>query len=254
MLVKRVRRKLPRNALEPLMEMCEQYSEKWNEPATKIFRDFLELMSKYADYFFSKPWPKRYEVDEATTFTDEDVDFLFEGRKKELFDRYMTICLKKNMSIEDGFMGCYGMLWTQDALDKRFLKPVYKSVLIAFEKSVQENRNAREILDKLKEQFSARLIHNSLVDLIEHGHPREGERKLIREIFELVHTVEGLEPCGNSMCDSYRNEQSKPNSSVETNKWFLLTILSLVGFRLLFVVRFITSELTNRRGGFCYSL
>jgi hypothetical protein len=213
-LVRKAKRKLPRNALEPLLEMCEQYSEKWKKPAMKIFKYFLELMNKYADYFFNKPWPEDFDIAESTTLSDEDMDFLLGGRRREIYDRYLTICLKKNINIEDGFMGAFGMLWTQDALDEKFLRPVYKTVVIDFEKEAQKNKDAREILGKLKEQSSVRLIHHSLVDLVKHEHPRGDERRLIAEIFELIHTVEGLEPCGNFRCDWYQNQKyPKSNSS-----------------------------------------
>jgi hypothetical protein len=206
-LVKKARRKLPRNAVETLMYACEMLSEEWGKPATEIFKGFLELMNKYADYFFSKPWPEKYDYAEATTFTDEDVDFLFEGIKNELLDRYTTICLKKNMNMEIGFMGYFGIYWTQKAFDERFFRPCYKPVLEAFEKYAQENKDAREVLGNLKKQFDAYLIHSSLVDLLEHEYPREVTRKLIEEIFQLLHTVKRLKPCGNFACDWYRSQK-----------------------------------------------
>jgi len=214
MLVKKARRKLPRNAVESLMETCEWLSKELDKPATEIFKDFLELMNKYADYFFSKPWPEKYEYAEATTFTDADMDFLFEGKNNELLDRYMTVCLKKNVNMEDGFQGYFGIYWTRQAFDEKFFRPSYKPVLEAFEKYAQENKDAREVLDDLKEQFGARLIHSSLVDLLEHEYPSEVTRKLIEEIFQLLHTVEGLKPCGNFRCDWYQSQKyPKSNSS-----------------------------------------
>jgi hypothetical protein len=74
-LVKRKRRKIPRNAVEPLMQACEMLSGEWKKPAAEIFKAFLELMNRYAEYFFSDPWPEKYSCEEATTFTDEDTDF-----------------------------------------------------------------------------------------------------------------------------------------------------------------------------------
>jgi hypothetical protein len=189
------------------MHACEMLSEEWDKPATEIFKGFLELMNKYADYFFSKPWPEKYDYAEATTFTDEDMDFLFEGKNNELLDRYTTICLKKNINMEIGFMGYFGIYWTQQAFHEKFFRPSYKPVLEAFERSAQENKDAREVLDKLKNEFNARLIHDSLVDLLEHEYPDEATRKLIEGIFELLHTVHGLEPCGNFRCSWYQRQK-----------------------------------------------
>ena len=213
MLVRKVGRKLPRNSVEMLMDACEWLSKEWDKPATEIFKGFLELMNKYADYFFSNPWPEKFDINESTTLTDEDWDFLRKGRKNELLDRYMTVCLKKNMNLEDGFAGYFGIYWTQKAFHEKFMRPNYKPVLEAFEKLVQENKNAREILDELKKLPDADLIHDSLVDLLEHEYPSEGTRELIEEIFELLHTVEGLKPCGNSTCDWYRIQKYSESSS-----------------------------------------
>ena len=210
MLVKKVRRRLPRNAVEMLVHTCEVLSEEWDKPATEIFKGFLELMNKYADYFFSKPWPEKFDYAKATTFTDEDMDFLFGGRKNELLDRYMAMRLKKNVNMETGFQGVFGMYWTHQAFEEKFFRPLYKPVLEAFEKFAQENKDAREVLAKLKKQFDARLIHDSLVDLIEHEPPNEFARRiLIGEMFELLHTVERLKPCGDYRCEWLRSEISR---------------------------------------------
>jgi hypothetical protein len=216
MLVKRARRKLPRNAVESLMNMCERLSEEWDKPATGIFKRYLELMNKYADYFFSKPWPEKYDYAEATTFTDEDMDFLFEGKNSESFDRYTTICLKKNINMELGFMGCVGMSWTQQAFHNRFFRPEYKPVQEAFLGFPQESEDARSVLNKLKEQFSDGLIHDSLVDFFEadcpSGYPYERER-LIEEMLELLHTVEGVPSCRKWRCSWYMNQKYGTSSA-----------------------------------------
>jgi len=201
-LIKKVKRKIPKNAVEPLMQTCELLSEEWKKPALEIFKSFLELMNKYADYFFSKPFPKKYDYDEATTFTEEDIEFLFES-EEEFQDRYTTVCLKKNMNLEVGFMGYFGMFWTQQAFHEKFVRPGYKPVLEAFDSVVQGKGDARSVLNELKKQFSARLIHNSLIDLLEHEYLDESKRKLIEEMFELLHTDEGLASCGNARCGWY---------------------------------------------------
>lgn len=212
MLVKPKRRKIPRNAVEPLMQTCEFLSEDWEKPAAEIFRSFLELMNKYADYFFSNPWPEKYDYDEATTFTDEDTEFLFEG-EEEFADRCTAVYLKKNMNLEHGFMGCFGMLWTQQAFCEKFVRPGYKPVLEAFESLAQGDKDARGVLNRLKEQFSAGLIHNSLTDLLEHEYPDESRRRLIEEMFELLHTDEGLPSCRNARCNWYWRQKYPTSTS-----------------------------------------
>jgi len=198
-----VKRKIPRNAVEPLMQTCEWLSKEWGRPAAEIFKEFLELMNKYASYFFSKPWPEKYDHDEATSFTDEDLEFLFEN-EEEFQDRYTTVSLKKNMYLEHGFMGYFGMFWTEQAFDERFFRPLYKPVLEAFDSFAQGNEDARSVLNKLKKQFKVRLIHNSLVDLVEHDYPDKSRALLVARMLELIHTEEGLPPCGEYDCESQR--------------------------------------------------
>ena len=185
------------------MQTCEWLSKEWGRPATEIFKAFLELMNKYADYFFSKPWPKEYDHDEATSFTDEDLEFLF-GNEEEFQDRYTTVSLKKNMYLEHGFMGYFGMFWTEQAFDERFFRPLYKPVLEAFDSFAQEDEDARSVLNKLKKQFEVRLIHNSLVDLVGHDHLDKSRDLLVARMLELIHTEEGLPPCGEYECERQR--------------------------------------------------
>jgi hypothetical protein len=211
-LVKRKRRKIPRNAVEPLMQTCEMLSEEWKKPATEIFKGFLELMNKYADYFFRDPWPEKYNYEEATTFTDEDTDFLLQS-EGDFADRYTTVCLKKNMNLESGFMGYFGMFWTQQAFHEKFERPEYKPVLEAFEKYAQGDEDARSVLKRLREQFSAGLIHDSLIDLFEHEYPDEPRRRLIEAMFELLHAHEMLPSCGDARCSWYRRQKNQSSTS-----------------------------------------
>jgi hypothetical protein len=204
--------KIPRKAVEPLMQMCEIYSREQGRAASEIYREFLGLMSCYSGYFFSGSWPKKYDFKEATTFTDEDVKFLFECEEGEFADRITTLCLKKNMYLE-GFMGYFGMFWTRQAFHKRFIRPFYEPVLEAFRSFAQANKNGRSVLNKLKEQFSIRLIHDSLIDLLEHEYPDRSTKRLIEEMFELLHTDEGLRSCGNARCNWYRNQKYPKSTS-----------------------------------------
>ncbi|MHA1834633.1 MAG: hypothetical protein ACTSV7_11680, partial [Candidatus Baldrarchaeia archaeon] len=76
-------------------------------------------------------------------------------------------------------------------------------VLEAFGSLSQEDEDARSVLNNLKEQFSIELIHDSLVDLLEHEYPDKSTRKMIEELFELLHEDEGLPSCGDARCDWY---------------------------------------------------
>jgi len=202
----RGKRKIPRNAVESLLGTCEFLSEEWKKPASEIFKHFLELMDRYANYFFDGSWPEKYNYEEATTFTDEDMDFLLE-KKDEFGDRYTTICLKKNINLEDGFQGYFGMFWTQQAFHDKFVRPAFKPVIEAFTGLAHKNENAQSVLDRLKKHFETELIHDSLIDLVEHEYPDESTRKLIGEISELVHTSEEVPPCGNFRCSWYSRQK-----------------------------------------------
>jgi len=211
-LVKRGKKKIPRNAVEELVQTCEWISKlKKKESASEIFKRFLGLMNKYADYFFSMPWPQKYDFKEATTFTDEDVDFLFE-REEDFADRHMTVCLKKNMYLE-GFMGYFGILWTQQAFRERFIRPTYKPVLEAFEGFAQGAEDAQSVVNKLKEKFSVGLIHDSLIDLLEHEYPDKPKRRLIDGMLGLLHTVEGVPSCEQERCSWYWNQECGTSSA-----------------------------------------
>jgi hypothetical protein len=190
------------------MQTCELLSKEWEEPATEIFKRFLQLMNKYADYFFSKPWPRKYDYDEAITFADEDLEFLFES-KEEFQDRYTTVCLKKNMYLEGGFMGYFGMFWTEQAFHEKFFRALYRPVSEAFDSFAKGDENARSVLNKLKKQFEVRLIHNSLVDLVEHEYLDKARGLLVARMLELMHTEEGLPPCGKYRCELQREMLNK---------------------------------------------
>lgn len=213
--MKRERRKIPRKALEPLMKMCEWLSWEREKPAKDILKRYLGLMKKYADYFFSEPWPKKYDYDEATSFTDEDLDFLLES-DEEFWERFDVMRLKKNMYLE-GFMGYFGMYWTKQAFYEEFIRPGLKPIVEAFEKYAEKDEDARIVLNKLKKQFEVRLIHNSLVDLVEHEYLDKAKQMLVARMLELMHTEEGLPPCGKYRCELQRemlNENQDKSAKV----------------------------------------
>jgi len=213
-LVKKEKRKIPRKALEPLMQMCEWESKEMEKPAADIFKRYLELMAKYDDYFFSKPWPKKYDHDEATTFTDEDLEFLRESGE-EFWEKFTVVCLKKN-TYSEGFMGYFGMYWTEQAFHKKFIRPSFKPVLEAFEKCAEKHEDARSVLNELKKQFHIKVIHASLIDLLENEHLDETKDLLVARMLELIHTEEDLPPCSNYRC-KLKREMLRENRDRNAN-------------------------------------
>lgn len=204
-MVKKEKRKIPREALEPLMVMCDWESSELGKPAAEIFKRYLGLMNKHANYFFDKPWPRKYDHKEATSFTDEDLEFLYEN-EEEFRERFETMCLKKNMYL-GGFMGYFGVDWTGQAFYEKFVRPKLKPILEAFETLAEKEENAPNVLNKLKEKFySVRLIHLSLIDLLEHEYLDEKRHLLVANMLELIHTVEGLKPCGEYRCELQREK------------------------------------------------
>jgi hypothetical protein len=113
----------------------------------------------------------------------------------------------------DGFMGYFGLLWTQNAFHERFVRPKYKPVLEAFENLAQEAEDAQSILNKLKEQFNVDLIHESLIDLLEHEYLDKPKRRLIDKMLELLHTVEGVPACEQKRCSWHWNQEYGTSSA-----------------------------------------
>ena len=116
------RRQLPKATIQQLIEMCEAMTQLFGGSAPERFERYLGLMNKYDYYFFSEEWPAKYNYDEATTFTQKDLNFLHGAEteaidKSEFQDRLDIVCLRKNMSLE-GFEGFFGMLWTMNALER----------------------------------------------------------------------------------------------------------------------------------------
>jgi hypothetical protein len=188
------------------MSECEQMSKNTDKTAAvKLFKAYLTLMDKYSDYFFSDPWPEKYDYDLATTFTQHDLDFLDEN-EDEYAERYETLCLKKNMSFE-GFNAPFGVFWTQQAFHKQFISPELKPIFETFVELAKTDKNAREILTKLKEQFEdVSLIHAALVDLLEAECLKEPVDSKAKETLELIHGEEGLPECREYQCKRQRGK------------------------------------------------
>jgi len=112
--------RLPRRAVESLVEFCQKLGEETGRPAAKIFREYLEWMKKHADYFFSQPWPK--EPDEPPGLTDKDAEFIEGGKSyKDRCERFMLVCLRKNISLKgfdsEGFAEDFRVYGGKDCWD-----------------------------------------------------------------------------------------------------------------------------------------
>ena len=92
-------RKIPKEAAKALAEFSQKLSVQTGKTAAQIFKEFLELMKKYGDYFFSEPWPKK--LDKHFEVDDADYDFV-NGAKNysEERERFIVLCLKRNISLE----------------------------------------------------------------------------------------------------------------------------------------------------------
>jgi hypothetical protein len=109
--------KLPKAAIADLIECAEFESKYTKQPPADIFKHYIKLMDKYRDYFFDSAWPKDYNFEYATTFTQTDFDFIDVEDQSEFSDRLETMCIKKNLFL-NGFSTFGKVLWTQQALQK----------------------------------------------------------------------------------------------------------------------------------------
>jgi len=93
--------KIPRKAVEPLAEACVELSQEWGKPADIIFRECLELMRRYSEFFFSRPFPETARKSHRLGFEEEEAKFIEAAETyREECDRFLLICLRRNMSME----------------------------------------------------------------------------------------------------------------------------------------------------------
>jgi hypothetical protein len=201
------KRKIPKASVEPFLAACEEYSRVSGIPAASWFRHFMGLIDRYSEYFFSEPWPQKFDIHESTKFSEEDIDFLFESKDGTLYDRLTTVCLRKNF-YHEGFMGLFGMKWTDNAYHRQFVRPTFEPVLEAFD-AINQEKDPRKVLNKLMEDYELEHIHDSLIDLLETTYPEKPVRKLIEDIFFLVHDEENLPSCGQYRCEWYTKQKEK---------------------------------------------
>ncbi len=191
-------RKLPRVAIDQMVSAAEEISKREkNKTAVEIFGQYLMLMDKYSDYFFSDPWPKKFDYKWVTTFTSEDLDFINEN-EDEYVDRVLTVVIKKNISLS-GYSTKGGMYWSGSAFIRQFILPELTLVFEAFKELVKTGINAREILEKLKEKFEdIGFIHFSFEELLEVECMDASEDLKASEFLELIHTKESYPECESS--------------------------------------------------------
>ena len=181
----------------------------------EIFKGWLTLMDKYSDYFFNEPWPKKWTINRAIDFTSEDEAFIDE-KEDEFADRVFTVCLKKNISFE-GFNSLWGMYWSEQAFDKKFIKPQYQQIYEAFKEMAKTDVSAEEILDRLiglREERDVDFIHISLIELLKEPtyEPPWWDLKC-SEVLELIHQkyVFEFEEDEEKLCRSQRQKLKKTN-------------------------------------------
>jgi len=109
---------VPKSAVKSLLEYCNEKSRETGASAAEIFKNYLELMKKYADYFFSEPWPEKPDRKSEFDLGEVDQKFVDEGKSyAERVERFTVVCLRRNMSMEgfdsEGFdedFGFYGKM------------------------------------------------------------------------------------------------------------------------------------------------
>lgn len=90
---------IPKKAVKPLIEHCAKLSEETGKPADEIFKNYLELMNKHADYFSARPWPETRQV--KPRLKREDLEFIKgAGSHEERLERFTLVCLRGNISLE----------------------------------------------------------------------------------------------------------------------------------------------------------
>ena len=204
------KRKIPKASVEPFLAACEMYSKLSGKPAANWFNYFMGLIDHYSEYFFSEPWPQKFDIHESTKFSEEDIEFLFENKDGTLDDRLTTVCLRKNFDHE-GFMGYFGMIWTDKAYHKQFVRPTFEPVLETFD-AIKQEEDPRKVLNKLMEDYELEHIHDSLIDLLETTYPEKPVRKLIEQIFFLLHDDEKMENCWDYTC-AWNKKRKESQSS-----------------------------------------
>jgi len=90
--------KIPKSAVKPLLEYCAKLSEETGRPTVEIFKEYLELIKKYADYF-DEPWPETKQTRRG--FTEKENELIeAAGNLSERLERFTLVCLRRNISLQ----------------------------------------------------------------------------------------------------------------------------------------------------------
>lgn len=115
-------KRIPKSAVKSLLEYCNELSRETGTSAAEIFKNYLEWMKKYADYFFREPWPETR--DRRFELSDGDREFIEGGKNyAEKVERFTVVCLRRNISMEgfdcggfDNDFKFYGRMWCWDCV------------------------------------------------------------------------------------------------------------------------------------------
>jgi hypothetical protein len=94
-----MKRKLPRSAVEPLIEYCKKTAQAEGS-ASDLLEHYLELMKKYEGFFFGKPWPETLD-ETPSSISQEEMDFVEAGASyAEKCERATIARLRRMISLE----------------------------------------------------------------------------------------------------------------------------------------------------------
>jgi len=174
-------RRIPKSAVKPLILYCERLSGETGRSAAEIFKEYLELMNKYGEYFFSEPWPEKVDKPVGFRFGDEDVNFIegAEGYEEEC-ERFTLVCLRRNISMEGfdaegfdedfkfyGHVECWDCVVPEAVRLREHIKLVEQAVREYEEEVKQENPSwvAREMCEYYKRSDVVRRDRMMCVEL-----------------------------------------------------------------------------------------
>jgi hypothetical protein len=94
-------KRIPKSAVKSLMEYCIEKCKETGASAAEILKNYLELMKKYGDYFFSEPWPEKPCKEFGLDLGEEERRFIGEGKSySDKVERFTVVCLRRNISME----------------------------------------------------------------------------------------------------------------------------------------------------------
>lgn len=90
---------IPKAAVIPLIKHCNKLAEKNDRSGLEIFEEYLILIKKYSDYFFSED--QAVEPGFWSYFSNGDWNFAEAGKsRKEKAERFVVVCLKESVSMK----------------------------------------------------------------------------------------------------------------------------------------------------------